>query len=235
MIPSEGWLPDPSGRHEFRHFDQHGPTAWVSDGGQVFEDPIASDQAHADPLHSASTHNHVDPTALIATDPTPLMVAGGAAATATARPTGWYRNASNPDEVRYWDGLQWVDRAAEPPDPDRRPQDPAAVMSRQPAEPASTPPEGWHSDPLGRYKFRWLTAGVATRLVSDDDGKVTFDEPDEGPARDRSDIWAPDGASALAPAEWYPDPANPARLRYWDGSGWTKHILHETPAHRSGQ
>jgi uncharacterized protein DUF2510/uncharacterized protein DUF4352 len=25
------------------------------------------------------------------------------------------------------------------------------------------------------------------------------------------------------PADWYPDPENPAGLRYWDGNGWTEH------------
>ena len=27
----------------------------------------------------------------------------------------------------------------------------------------------------------------------------------------------------LPPASWYPDPAGQARLRYWDGAGWTEH------------
>jgi len=26
------------------------------------------------------------------------------------------------------------------------------------------------------------------------------------------------------PADWYPDPKGEARLRYWDGTGWTDHI-----------
>lgn len=28
--------------------------------------------------------------------------------------------------------------------------------------------------------------------------------------------------SALAPFGWYPDPADPARLRWWDGEAWTE-------------
>lgn len=27
-----------------------------------------------------------------------------------------------------------------------------------------------------------------------------------------------------APAGWYPDPANPAALRWWDGGRWTEHV-----------
>ncbi|MGH2691262.1 MAG: membrane protein insertion efficiency factor YidD [Actinomycetota bacterium] len=31
------------------------------------------------------------------------------------------------------------------------------------------------------------------------------------------------GEAADIPADWYPDPAGEARLRYWDGSAWTEH------------
>ncbi len=117
MIPNEGWLPDPSGRHEFRHYDQNGPTAWVSDGGRVSEDPFASHEGQ--PASSDS------------------------------------------------------DERATPPSGGGRP--------RHPRRGGSTESEGWHADPLGRFKFRWLTAGVPTRLVSDDNGQVAFDDPIETP------------------------------------------------------
>lgn len=39
----------------------------------------------------------------------------------------------------------------------------------------------------------------------------------------------PESAAAVSPpANWYPDPANPTQLRYWDGANWTGH-LHERP------
>ena len=28
-----------------------------------------------------------------------------------------------------------------------------------------------------------------------------------------------------APARWYPDPHDPARLRYWDGAQWTGYLV----------
>ena len=33
----------------------------------------------------------------------------------------------------------------------------------------------------------------------------------------------PEPQSAAWPPDWYPDPHGQARLRYWDGSGWTQH------------
>lgn len=30
---------------------------------------------------------------------------------------------------------------------------------------------------------------------------------------------------ATAPANWYPDPYEPARLRYWDGFRWTGYLV----------
>jgi hypothetical protein len=27
------------------------------------------------------------------------------------------------------------------------------------------------------------------------------------------------------PADWYPDPLQPTRLRYWDGAAWTGYLV----------
>jgi hypothetical protein len=45
---------------------------------------------------------------------------------------------------------------------------------------------------------------------------MTADEPDLASARVASE--------ALPAADWYPDPRGLARLRYWDGTGWTDHV-----------
>ena len=39
----------------------------------------------------------------------------------------------------------------------------------------------------------------------------------------------PPDAEPRAAAGWYPDPEDPAQLRYWDGSSWTEH---RAPAHQ---
>ena len=200
MIPNEGWLPDPSGRHEFRHYNLHGPTAWVSDGGRVFEDPIASPDGRPAPPESGVAGDEVAPAhgedAPRATEGQPSSALG---------------------EVGY-------------PNLDGQRHLPAAATA-SPTTRAATAAEGWHADPLGRFKFRWLAAGAATRLVSDDDGQVAFDDPTATPDTDDVALQSP---SAPAPAEWYPDPANSTRLRYWDGTGWTRHLLDERPGGSAG-
>ncbi len=199
MIPNEGWLPDPSGRHEFRHYDLDGPTAWVSDGGRVFEDPVSSHE-----VQPAASDNDAPGDGL-------APVHAGAAPHPAEGDT-----PSAPGGVGDRDG--------------KRP--PAAVVTASPTQRDSTEAEGWQADPLGRFKFRWLSAGIATRLVSDENGQVAFDEPTATP--DAGGVAPNESRSAPAPAEWYPDPADNARLRYWDGSGWTRHLLDETPGGSTG-
>jgi hypothetical protein len=37
-------------------------------------------------------------------------------------------------------------------------------------------------------------------------------------------------SDAQAPAGWFPDPEDPAQLRYWDGTAWTEHRHPAEPA-----
>jgi Domain of unknown function (DUF4328)/Protein of unknown function (DUF2510) len=39
-------------------------------------------------------------------------------------------------------------------------------------------------------------------------------------------------ATGLPPANWYPDPQDPARVRYWDGTAWTAHSQPAAPSYR---
>jgi hypothetical protein len=220
MNPSEGWLPDPSGKHKLRHFDKNGPTPWVSNGGQAFEDPPTASQA---PPRSSSDFTSGDHG-----DKTPEVVAAPTSAAQPARPIGWYRNVSDPEQTRYWDGTEWLDQPESLNGPGRRPDQSGGSTSATPG--ASIETGDWHADPLGRHKYRWLAAGMATHFVSDEYGRVSVDEPNETSEHD------PNGADASAStlgsvsAEWYPDPANPARLRFWDGHGWTDHVIDQTPS-----
>ena len=89
MSIQDGWQPDPSGRHEYRHYARGQPTTWVSNGGVVSEDALAPD-----PQAESTSRSEPQPS------------------TSTA---GWYRNASNPDEVRFWDGAMWTEHIAATP------------------------------------------------------------------------------------------------------------------------
>jgi uncharacterized protein DUF2510 len=43
------------------------------------------------------------------------------------------------------------------------------------------------------------------------------------PPAARADGSPLDPAAGAPPADWYPDPARDVRVRYWDGSAWTRH------------
>ena len=59
-----------------------------------------------------------------------------------------------------------------------------------------------------RQQLRAQVVGVGQVMAAD--------EPDLASARVASE--------ALPAADWYPDPRGLARLRYWDGTGWTDHV-----------
>jgi hypothetical protein len=243
----EGWHPDPSGRHEFRYFAKGEPTAWFSDAGQIAEEPSAPPQVPASqPVISQQASEGAPPLSVLRgpepsgrplpSDQRPVP------SSPAARPPGWYRNASDPDDVRYWDGSQWTDPGPEGSEATRRSptQTPDTLSSPSPSV-QSAVVEGWQPDPSGRHRLRWFGSGGATSLVSDDDGTVAFDElsGDHGqaPTYDGSAepapphplatsapavISSPPVSSPAPAADWYPDPDDPARTRYWDGSRWAE-------------
>ena len=101
------WLSDPTGRHRFRLYSDGRATEWVADGNDVTEDPLPNDQG-TPPAGASTSFSAPGPAA-----PAPAPVETGFEAP-PARPAGWYRNASNPDEIRYWDGARWD---TDPPGP----------------------------------------------------------------------------------------------------------------------
>lgn len=55
-----------------------------------------------------------------------------------------------------------------------------------------------------------------------------------GPAHAPGVPAAPQGPSHAPPPDWYPDPANPARRRWWDGQQWTGHVDPPEPSGPAG-
>jgi Protein of unknown function (DUF2510) len=177
------WQSDPAGRHRFRLYTDGRPTEWASDGNSIVVDPLPPAQDHPPVPGSSSA------TPPLAAEPSaPGAPREAAPIDPPVRPAGWYRNAANPDEVRYWDGSEWT---------------------TTPAEPAGGTRSNGHGD-LG--------------------GAEPHADSGDGPR----DLGAPGRATNPAqPADWYPDPSDRTRLRYWDGLGWTERVIDEGPSLRS--
>jgi Protein of unknown function (DUF2510) len=180
------WQSDPTGRHRFRLYADGRPTEWVSDGNAITEDRLAPADVRPAAVVSGPTPQ---PPSI---QPWPVGTGEGPESAVTpVRPAGFYRNAAQPDEIRYWDGAAW-----------------------------SSPP----ADPAGDA----LASGVKVHHGAEEShgqrgpihAVVAEEAIDQGAAADGE-----------VPADWYPDPSNRARLRYWDGLGWTEQVLDERPAY----
>jgi hypothetical protein len=295
---AQQWLPDPAGKHQFRLHSDGKPTEWVSDDGSMT----------IDRLESAPSAPPADPTGPTVASVQPGSTSLGSAsnsqppaATPPVRPAGWYRNASNPSEVRYWDGSDWaVDQTVATATPSSSPApSPAAPVGSLPdtgsvapvahPEPdalrgVGSPPPLDPTSPGGSFAGETAvgpdTPGrhSAGRNLSADGYGLAGDTPtvssvwaqpevpgDRTPAptpppvvtqvapaapvaqlapaapvaaAPPAPVVAPpaDGTTpdptATVPADWYPDPSDRTRLRYWDGAGWTVHVLDEAPTPR---
>src|SRR6266852_4089915 len=95
------WRPDPSGEHRYRYFDHGRPTAWVNDGGRVYQaavpphlGSVRASRSGQDPSHERSAVEPTDPTTTARVDP-------------VVRAAGWYCNVADPNQLKYWDGSRW--------------------------------------------------------------------------------------------------------------------------------
>ena len=307
---AQQWLPDPAGKHQFRLHSDGKPTEWVSDDGSMTIDRLES----VPPAPAAPSAPAADPTGPAVASVQPGSNGWGSAsnsqpatpATPPVRPAGWYRNASNPSEVRYWDGSDWaVDQTVATSTPSSSPApSPAAPVgsladtgsvapiapgesdgiqglgSVSPLGPTSageslsseTVPGTDGLDTPGRHSAGRTLAGdadglptdtptvssvwaqpevpgdrtpaptpptVVTQLAPAAPAPVAAAQTAPAPtAAPPAPVVAPpaEGAApdptATIPADWYPDPSDRTRLRYWDGAGWTVHVLDEAPTPR---
>ena len=118
------------------------------------------------------------------------------------------------------------------------------VPTSEPARPA-----GWYRSAANPSEVRyWDGSEWTTAAAGPADGAPTTNSPpttngrvDPGGAEphvDPGDGQRHLGASVrattpAAPADWYPDPSDRTRLRYWDGLGWTERVIDEGPSLRS--
>jgi hypothetical protein len=231
----QGWNADPIGRHEERYFSQGEPTKLVRDGGRESYDEVitAPGSTRANGIDGQSDFGVLPASVQTATAHSTVEVT----ADTLNPPPDWYPDPADPSGHRFWNGSRWTELAEEATlEPVRSglTADPSEALRR-------TAPRqvgqlgGWRPDQSGRHGFRYFSHGQPTALVSDGDDQVSFDElpgatePQTVEAVDAPPFqsWVPTMEETVEPpgppADWYPDPDDPHRLRFWDGSAWTDH------------
>jgi hypothetical protein len=128
------------------------------------------------------------------------------------------------------------------PGPQPAPVQPSASGALGETSPISEPvrPAGWYRSAADPTEVRYWDGSEWTISPEDPAGgpPATNGRGDLGgadPLVDAGDDHRDLGAAARpatagAPANWYPDPADRTRLRYWDGLGWTEQVLDEAPS-----
>lgn len=154
-------------------------------------------------------------------------------------PAGWYPDPDDTTQERYWDGTAWADdyRSTEtadapPSDPpvDVAPPDPDAPPVGSPVD---LPPPDTDAPPTGGPVDLPPPAesGPVDLPPPEQDGDFRTDPPPAASER-VDDVPPPPGyrgpddsdeQPTSTPADWYPDPHDASRWRYWDGEAWTDH------------
>jgi Protein of unknown function (DUF2510) len=131
-----------------------------------------------------------------------------------------------------------------PPAPEPLPAQSSAPGGLVEASPISEPvrPAGWYRSAANPTEVRywdgwdWTAAPDESAVgppATNGRGDHGSPEPHVDSGDGRGDLGAAARPStAGAPANWYPDPADRTRLRYWDGLGWTEQVIDEAPAPR---
>jgi hypothetical protein len=218
METLECWQPDPSGRHQFRYFSKGRSTSWVSDGLQVSHDgrPWSPQAPSPAEVTSAQSKMPFSPPVPDETD-----------SVRSERPAGWYQNASNPAEVRFWDGATWTDNRNGSPSVTRPLSGASRVGQTAPgpspalppvdATPSTETPAGWYPDPSDATRLRhWDGSGWTTEVKGETPPSVTAtsdSQPSPGLAIHT--------LASADPPGWYADPHDTDVQQYWNGSRWT--------------
>jgi hypothetical protein len=130
------------------------------------------------------------------------------------------------------------------PSPQSWSAQPSAGGAVEAPAPVSEParPAGWYRSAANPSEVRYWDGSQWTTSPDDQPGgppvtngrgDLVGSEPQPHPGDGHHDLsGAARPTTAGAPANWYPDPADRTRLRYWDGLGWTEQVIDEAPAPR---
>ena len=121
-VPAAGWYTDPSGQPGQRWWDG---TSWTQQTQQTQQtQPAAQPAQQVWPTQPTTPTQISQPTQQL--EPAYTPAASGAFATAmqshasyvpssaSARPAGWYHDATNYGQQRWWDGNQWTAQVSTP-------------------------------------------------------------------------------------------------------------------------
>lgn len=117
---------------------------------------------------------------------------------------GWYRDSSNHELARYWDGSMLSE--------ERR----RVKGSRDELAPYRGLAAGWYRDRTNPHMARYWDGeswGDELRPVAHEQPHTATQEPASATLE----------SLPSTPAGWYPDPTNEDLVRYWSGTQWTEH------------
>nr|PZM98803.1 MAG: hypothetical protein DIU73_03635 [Actinomycetota bacterium] len=138
-------------------------------------------------------------------------------------PAGWHpdpKPGAPAGQLRYWDGTAWTEHVHPAADAGAR----GADAEETAADAGAVAPR---PEPDALDVATVVSPSAAAQAV--EPAEASEASPTSEPSQAAEPAQA---ASSSAPANWYPDPLDPAsgRLRYWDGSQWTDHYHPSGPA-----